>query len=202
MKNKELSSFLNPRLKSLPLWLKITLSILSGVLLVASMPGYDIPYIGWIALIPMLIVVMNSRAKHRFLLALPFALVFSVGVHRWYPQIFTPALGYFLIFAVGTFYAGIIQFVVWLQSRQSGVLKLLALPTAWAGVEFIKFIAPVVEDWWFVLLAKSQWRFPPALQILSVTGFPGLSFLVMLVNVALTFLIIKLMLFKNLEMVN
>jgi apolipoprotein N-acyltransferase len=34
-----------------------------------------------------------------------------------------------------------------------------------------------MEDWRFVLLVKSQWRFPLALQILSVTGFPGLSFL-------------------------
>jgi apolipoprotein N-acyltransferase len=42
-----------------------------------------------------------------------------------------------------------------------------------------------------VLLAKSQWQFPPALQILIVTGFPGLSFLIMLTNVALTFLIVK-----------
>jgi apolipoprotein N-acyltransferase len=42
-----------------------------------------------------------------------------------------------------------------------------------------------MEDWRFVLLVKSQWRFPLALQILSVTGFPGLSFLLMLSNVAL-----------------
>jgi apolipoprotein N-acyltransferase len=76
---------------------------------------------------------------------------------------------------------------LWLQDRVPGWMKLLALPVTWAAVEYVKFVAPVVEDWWFVLLAKSQWRFPPALQILSVTGFPGLSFLLMLANVALAF---------------
>ncbi len=194
MKNKK-----QPSLKSLPLYLKLTLSALSGVLLVASMPGYDIPFIGWIALIPMLVVIMTAPAKQRFLLALPFSLIFSIGVHRWYPQIFPPALGYFLIIAVGTFYAGIIQLGVWLQSRLAGTLKLLALPVTWAGVEYIKFVAPVVEDWWFVLLAKSQWRFPPALQILSVTGFSGLSFLVMLANVAMAFLVIRLLRIRDQE---
>jgi apolipoprotein N-acyltransferase len=72
-----------------------------------------------------------------------------------------------------------------------GILKLFALPALWTAVEFVKYIAPGVEDWWFVLLAKSQWRFPPALQILRVTGFPGLSFLVMLSNVSLAFLLLK-----------
>ncbi|MCA9934270.1 MAG: hypothetical protein KC415_10115, partial [Anaerolineales bacterium] len=120
-------------------------------------------------------------------LALPFGLIFSIGVHNWYPHIFPPALGYFLIVAVGSFYAGMLQLGVWLTHRLPKSLKLFALPVAWTAVEFLKFIAPVINDWWFVLLAKSQWQFPPALQILSITGFPGLSFLVMLVNVVLAF---------------
>ncbi len=78
-----------------------------------------------------------------------------------------------------------------MQKRLPGALRLLALPVTWAALEYVKFIAPVVEDWWFVLLAKSQSRFPPALQVLSVTGFPGLSFLIMLGNVALAFLLLR-----------
>jgi putative sterol carrier protein len=171
-------------------WAGMGLSVVSGLLLVATMPGFDVPFIGWIALIPLVLVVTTAPFEQSFWLALPFGLMFSIGVHNWYPHIFPPALGYFLIIAVGAFYAGLIQLGVWLQSRLPGTLKLLALPVAWAALEFVKFIAPVVDDWWFVLLAKSQWRFPPALQILSVTGFPGLSFLVMLANVALAFIVL------------
>jgi len=194
MKYKKQSS-----LRNLPLWLKLTLSTLSGVLLTASMPGYDIPFLGWIALVPMLVVVMTAPAKQRYFMALPFSLVFSIGVHRWYPNIFPPTVGVILIISVGTFYAGIILWGVWLQSRLTGTLKLLALPVTWTGVEFVRFIAPVVEDWWFVLLGKSQWRFPPGLQILGVTGFPGLSFMVMLVNVGIAFLVIKLLRIRDQE---
>ena len=172
-------------------WAGIGLSVVSGLLLSATMPGFDVGLLGWLALVPLLLVVTTAPVKRHYILALPFGLVFSIAVHNWYPHIFPPALGYFLIIAVGTFYAGIIQIGSWLQTRLPGVLKLLSLPVAWSAVEFVKFIAPVVEDWWFVLLAKSMWRFPPALQILGVTGFPGLSFLIMLTNVALAFLVMQ-----------
>lgn len=172
-------------------WAGIGLSMVSGLLLSATMPGFDVGLLGWLALVPLLLVVTTAPVRQHYILALPFGLVFSIAVHNWYPHIFPPVLGYFLIIAVGTFYAGIIQIGSWLQTRLTGALKLLALPVAWSAVEFVKFIAPVVENWWFVLLAKSMWRFLPVLQILGVTGFPGLSFLIMLTNAAFAFLVIR-----------
>jgi len=150
-----------------------------------------VPLFGWIALIPLLMVLITSPVKQHYALALPFGLLLSIGVHNWYPNIFPPALGYFLIFAVGTFYAGMLQLGAWLYARLPNSLKIFAFPVAWTAIEFVKFIVPVVEDWWFVLLAKSAWRFPSALQVLSVTGFPGLSFLIMLANVAIAGLVIR-----------
>ncbi len=178
---------------------KLLLSVLSGILLTLSMPGFDIPYLGWIALVPLLVAIGISPLKEHYVIALPFGLILSIGVHNWYPNIFPPILGYFLIIAVGSFYAGIIQLGGWLQSRLSGWMKLLAMPVAWSAIEFVKFIAPVVEDWWFVLLAKSAWRFPAALQILGITGFPGLSFLLMLANVAIAGLVISRLGIRNQE---
>ena len=178
-------------------WAGMGLSAVSGLLLAASMPNFDVGLLGWLALVPLVATLTIAPVKQHYVLALPFGMVWSIAVHNWYPNIFSPTLGYFLIIAVGTFYAGIIQLGVRLQSRLPGALKLLALPVTWAAVEFVKFIAPVVEDWWFVLLAKSQWRFPPALQILSVTGFPGLSFLVMLANVGLAFLLLRNRVFRK-----
>jgi apolipoprotein N-acyltransferase len=180
-------------------WAGIGLSVVSGLLLSATMPGFDVGLLGWLALVPLLLVVTTAPVKQHYILALPFGLVFSIAVHNWYPNIFSPALGFFLIIAVGTFYAGIIQVGAWLQTRLPGALKLLALPVAWSAVEFVKFITPFMEKWWFVLLAKSMWRFPPALQVLSLTGFPGLSFLVMLANVAIALLLLKVGKFSSLE---
>jgi apolipoprotein N-acyltransferase len=130
-------------------------------------------------------IVQNRHS----LLTLPFGLTWSLAVHNWYPSVFPSPLGHLLIVAVGFFYAGVIQLGVWLRHRTQGVVGLLALPITWAAVEFARATIPVMRDWWFVLLAKSQWRFPPALQILGLTGFPGLAFLIMLSNVALVSLL-------------
>ncbi len=177
-------------MKQRQFWAGMGISAISGLILTATMPGFDTPLLGWIALVPLLMVLTIAPAKQRFFLAMPFGLAWSIGVHNWYPNIFPPALGYFLIFAVSTFYDGVMTWGLWLQDRLSGWMKLLALPVMWTAVEYVRFITPMTETWWFVLLAKSQWRFPPALQILSVGGFPALTFIVMLVNVAIAFLLL------------
>ncbi len=183
----------NPRFTDAQLnfWAGMGLSAISGLLLTASMPGFDVPFIGWVALVPLILAISLAPPKQHYVLGLPFGLLLSIGVHNWYPNIFPPTLGYFLIFAVGTFYAAMLHLGAWLQDRLNGWLKLLAFPVAWTAIEFVKFIAPVVEDWWFVLLAKSAWRFPPALQVLAVGGFPALSFLIMLANVAVAALLLE-----------
>ena len=169
----------------------IGVSAVSGVLITASMPNFDLSLLGWVALVPLLLAIEVLPKASPAILAMPFGLIWSIAVHNWYPNMFGPSLGCFLIVATGCWYALLIGLGIQLQRRMAGVLRLLALPALWTAVEFVKYIAPGVEDWWFVLLAKSQWRFPPALQILSVTGFPGLTFLVMLSNVALAFLLLK-----------
>ncbi|MBC8431616.1 MAG: apolipoprotein N-acyltransferase [Desulfobacterales bacterium] len=166
-------------------------SAISGVLTAASMPNFDLSFLGWIALVPLLLAIEALPKASPTTLAIPFGLIWSIAVHNWYPNMFGQVLGCFLIFAVGSWYAMLIGLGIRLQRRMSGAFRLLALPVLWTAFEFVKYIAPVVENWWFVLLAKSQWRFPPALQILSVTGFPGLTFLVMLSNVALVFLLLR-----------
>lgn len=135
----------NPKITDAQLrfWAGMGLSAISGLLLTATMPGFDVPYLGWIALVPLVMVLTNSPIKQHYFLALPFGVLLSIGVHNWYPNIFPPILGYFLILAVGSFYAGVLQLGAWLQSRLPGALKLLALPVAWSAVEFVKFIAPV-----------------------------------------------------------
>ncbi len=81
--------------------LGIALSALSRLFLTASMPGFDVPYAGWFALVPLLIVLMSAEIKKVYFLALPFGIVFSIGVHSWYPSIFQPAEGYILIINSG-----------------------------------------------------------------------------------------------------
>lgn len=173
-----------------PLWLGTALSVLSAVLLTLTMPAYlDAPGLGWVALVPLLLSFELFPKAKLELFTWPFGLLWSMAVHNWYVSIFGP-WGVFLIIGAGIWYGTVVGLGVRLQRGLTGLWRLLALPVVWSALEFLKFIAPVVRDWWFVLFAKSQWGFPAALQVLSVTGFPGLSFLLMLTNVALTAFIV------------
>ncbi|MDW8215165.1 MAG: nitrilase-related carbon-nitrogen hydrolase [Roseiflexaceae bacterium] len=170
----------------------LALSLLSGTLIGAAMPTIlDWGMLGWIGVTPLLVALHTQPLQRHFIIALPFGIVWSAMAHLWYPAMFGPVAGIALIFAVGCFYAGLIQAGTALQEHLPEPLKVLGVPIAWSALEFLRFIAPVTGEWWIELLAKSQWRFPPALQILTVTGFPGLSFLVMLVNSAIALLIVN-----------
>jgi len=177
--------------KSRRLVFGILASAVSGVLTALSMPNFDLSFLAWFALVPMFTAIGLRPNKSPVLMAVPCGMIWSVSVHIWYPSMFGAAFGGFLILLVGWWYANLFTWGVILQRKLPDALKILAVPVVWSAFEFVKFIAPVVENWWFVLLAKSQWRFPPALQILSVTGFPGLSFILILTNVALASLLLK-----------
>ena len=103
---------------------------------------------------------------------------------------FSPIAGYSLIILAGAVYAWMIELGIRFQRILPSSLKILALPIAWTAIEWLIRTLPITREWWFALLAYSQWNFPPALQILSVTGFSGLSFIIMLVNSSLAILII------------
>lgn len=174
------------------IWAGLGASALSGLLLAAAMPNADVGVLAWVALVPLLLALESLPQAPAMGLTLPFGMILSIVAHRWYPAILGPALGYPLIIGVGFWYAALVRWGVQLQRRLGGALGWLALPVLWSALEFLKFIAPVVEDWWFVTLATSQWRSPPALQILTLTGFPGLSFMLMLANVALATLLAQI----------
>jgi apolipoprotein N-acyltransferase len=174
------------------LWIAWGLSAVSGGLIAASMPNFDMNILGWVALVPLLLAIQYMPDKSTYTLALPFGIIWSIAVHNWYPDFFPDflaGLSYVMIVSVGCYYATLIGLGVALQRKLPAPVNLLALPVLWSAIEFVKYVAPVVEDLWVVWLANSQWRFPPALQILSVTGLPGLSFLLMLANVALAALV-------------
>lgn len=177
-----------PRMKQHPqktrLWIGLGASLLSGVLVALSMPNFDVSFLAWFGLVPVLLAIELIPDRSPHLLAAPCGVIWSIAVHNWYPHMFGLPLGIGLILLVGWWYTDLIGWGKDLERTMPKGLKLLAIPVLWTALDYLKYIIPVLEDWWFVLFAKSQWRFPPALQILSITGFPGLNFLLVLTNVA------------------
>lgn len=166
------------------LYAAYTMAIVSGVLLFLSMPSYDISFLAWFGFVPLLLVLKGKTPTQQFLLINTTTIIWSVGTHIWYPAIFSH-WGYLIMVAGGLFYGGFFKMGYDMQSRIPSWYSILSIPITFSVFEWLKTIIPFTKTWWIELLAKSQWMVPENLQILSVTGFIGLSFLILLVNVCL-----------------
>jgi len=173
------------------LLLSYVLSILSGVLMMLSMPGYDYAWLAWFGFVPLLLALRNQSSLQSYLLINVCTIIWSIGTHLWYPSIFGWP-GYLIMVAGGLFYGGVFKLGYDMSQRIRQWYGIFALPVAFSALEWVKTVIPWTKTWWIELVAKSQWMVPEQLQLLSVTGFIGLSLLIMLTNVALAQFIMQL----------
>ncbi len=150
----------------------------------------DMGWLAWIGLVPVLVALAGQPVRRHLWIALPCGILWSLGAHVWYPTMFGWASGMLLIIMVGFFYAALLQAGMVLAVRLPPSFHIVGPPLAWTALEFVRTVMPVAGDWWFEVLAKTQWRFPPALQIVTLTGLPGLSFVIVLVNAALAAMLV------------
>ncbi len=174
--------------------------VLSAALLTLSYPPFDCGWLAWGALVPWLLslehvppeggISLDKNFKEitprqAFLRSYLLGLLFF-GATIWWLGIVT-VIGTILLVAYLALYFGVWG---WLAQRiliKSGVnsqpLILLGLPAAWALLEYVRSILLTGFGW--NLLAHTQWHWIPLIQVADLTGVYGVSFLVVLVNVAL-----------------
>jgi apolipoprotein N-acyltransferase len=163
------------------------LTILSGVLLFAAFPAYNVSILAWVALVPLFLVLSSNKAVVCFIMSLVFGVVFYTGVFFWmfdlskYRVLHHAVLGVYLTPLMGFF--GLAFYFI--ASRLGHTTALLAAPFIWVSLEYFR------SNLWFLslpwgLLAHSQYQHPTVIQIASITGAYGVSFLIVLVNSALT----------------
>jgi apolipoprotein N-acyltransferase len=163
------------------------LALLSSLLLVVSFPKFDLGFLAWIGLLPILIATNGKGLKYTFILWFVCGLFFFGGIFYWtfaipkYTVLHHSLLGLYLppYFAFFGLAFGII-------SKRWGVRPaLFAVPFIWVSLEYVRSNLSFVALPW-ALLAHSQYQYPVIIQIASVTGTYGLSFLIVLVNAAIT----------------
>jgi apolipoprotein N-acyltransferase len=171
--------------------LRILACLLSGALLVLAYPDYDVSWLAWTALVPLMLAISGTTPKQGFFLCFIFSFVLFSGVCRWIFEVSRYTLLHHLL--VNLILGVPLSFFGWafafVSSRRGATLALLTAPFIWVSLEYVRSNLSFLSLPW-ALLGHSQYQTLSVIQISSVTGAYGVSFLVILVNVSLSAVIL------------
>jgi len=167
------------------------LPLFSSLLLVLSFPTYDLGILAWAGLVPLLVAINGKSLKYGFFLSLVSGTLFFLGIFRWILVIPNYTLLHHCLLAIylGSYF-GLFGLALNFISKFWGTTPaLFAAPFIWVSLEYIRSNLSFLALPW-ALLSHSQYKYPMIIQIASLTGTYGISFLIVLVNAALATLFI------------
>lgn len=179
----------------------IWLSLLSAGLLILSFPNFNLSFLAWIALVPLLLAIENKTPRDAFRLAYLCGAAFFFGIGYWLVHVTLPGMIAVVLFLA--LYFGLFGFALSCVSRLPAAWEgrraygsLFFIPALWVTIELLR--SHFLGGLGWSLLAHSQSGALPVIQIADITGAYGTSFLVMLINAAI-FITIKDMKAKRLR---
>jgi apolipoprotein N-acyltransferase len=163
---------------------------LAGLILASAFPNYNIPGLAWVA--PALILFCDEGKSGRESLRIGYVagLAFWLPTLSWLLEI--PVTGFPILgwVALSAFLAIYFAAWTWLMSGQlrneNWLLRFrssLLGAAAWVALEMIR--ARFLSGFPWDTIGSSQWQLKPLIQIASVTGVYGVSFLVVWVSLSL-----------------
>ena len=162
-------------------------SLLSGFLLVLAFPDSDVSWLAWVALVPLLLAILGARPRFGFIAGLLFGACFFTGVCRWVFEVSKYNISHHAIVSlILGLPLGLFGWIfAYLAQKRGPATAFVAAPFAWTAVEFVRSNLSFLSlPWGFLAHTQHQTHF--IIQIASLTGAYGVSFLVATVNSALS----------------
>jgi apolipoprotein N-acyltransferase len=163
-----------------------SLIVLSSLLLVFSFPKFDLGFFAWIGLLPLLIAISGKNLKYGFFLSLVCGMLFFMGIFYWILEVPKYTILHHALLAVylGLYFAFFGLIFNFVSTRWGTMPALFAAPFIWVSLEWVRSNLSFLALPW-ALLAHSQYQYLAVMQIASITGAYGVSFLIVLVNAVL-----------------
>ncbi|HVN82031.1 MAG TPA: nitrilase-related carbon-nitrogen hydrolase [Terriglobia bacterium] len=155
-------------------WRRWAWLALAVVLLLFSNGANSVPLAAWLSPVFLLRFVRTQRAA----VGLPIAYLLLIATFSFQFRGMVPIPGaIYLIFLAFIGAVSVLPYLVdrGLVHRLNGLAATLVFPMSWAAVEYLNSLGPY-GSW--AAIAYSQYGSLPLLQILSVTGLWGLTFLI------------------------
>lgn len=179
---------------------QILLACASGLLLPLCFPKFDLGLLAWVALIPLHLALDQCLRQRAFWIGCLTGLIGCTGIMAWVVTAMTtygkvPLPISYAILLLLTAYLGLYVglyclAVVWLREiiPRYGIFF---APCFWVALELLRTYFLSGLPW--CLLGYSQYRELDLIQIADHTGVYGISFLIVLVNLALAELLLWMM---------
>ncbi len=164
---------------------------MTAVFLVLAFPKYDQGWIAWVGLIPLFITLCVGSGKKAFLLSMICGVFFFTAVFSWTFEIPRYKILHHAVLVIYLgLYFGVFGLLYSVIARRCGIVAALSsAPFLWVALEYARSNFFFLALPW-ALLGHSQYKFPGIIQFAALTGAYGISFLIVLVNSALTLWVI------------
>ena len=171
--------------------LQSALAALTGVLYPFCFPNFDLGWLAWILLVPLHVAIGETPPRRAFWLGWMAGWIGFMGTMSWVVTAMhmygkMPLLWSYVALALLSAYLGLhvavyTVTVTWL--RRTLPPALLAAPFVWVTLELIRTSLFSGLPWALLGYSQSQWL--SAIQIADLTGVYGVSFVIVLVNIAM-----------------
>jgi apolipoprotein N-acyltransferase len=161
---------------------------LAGIGFILAFPPPDLGFVAWVALVPLFLATHHRASRAAFWLGYMWGLVAFGGV-LWWTTTFGP-LVWVLVTVLSAVFPGLAMLAIaWVERDHDGPFVFLWIALLWTAVEFLRSQGPLGFPW--ALLGASQHQAVSIIQVASLTGIFGVSFLVVLVNATLYVLLTR-----------
>ena len=170
---------------------------LSSILLSLSFSSFNLSFLAWIGLVPLFFALKDKSPKQSFILSYICGFLFFLFSMYW--LIHVTVFGWLVLSLYQALYFGIfgLAFVIASESDVGGRARqskektiyympytiYFFIPITWCLLEYIR--ANLFGGIGWNLLAYSQYEQLPIIQIADITGAYGVSFLIVLANLAI-----------------
>ncbi len=176
------------------------LAFISGILCILSFQPFNFSFLIWFALIPLIYALTITPHEKKWFFKIPyfdgllagivFGLVFYIGSLHWLYNIFGVS-GIFLLLLMSIYPYLFCHLFNYLYNKFNKKILIIFLPASlWTAIEYIKS-----EAWWlkfsWMNLGYSQHNFLPALQFAGILGQYGLTFLILIVNSIIVYILVN-----------
>ena len=170
------------------------LAALSALLLFLSFPNLNLFPFAWVAMVPFFIALTRATDwKSAFWIGYLTGFLFFAGllpaiiILYPYANIFTTMVGYLLLVGYTALYFAVFAVLMRFVPRHSSVLFSLSAACIWTALEWVRSWMLTGFPWGSI--GYSQWNNLLGIQIASLVGVHGISFVIVLFNTSIATLL-------------